>query len=113
MCTGIRSGIEAAVHMNEKAWNDEDTEAVLLVDANNAFNRLNRKAALHNIKEICPPIYTFLYNQYQTPAKLIVPNASINDSDDLNSDEGATQGDVAAMAFYALGVKPLVDELDS
>ena len=113
MCTGIRSGIEAAVHMNEKAWNDEDTEAVLLVDANNASNRLNRKAALHNTKEICPPIYTFLCNQYQTPAKLIVPNASINDSDDLNSDEGATQGDVAAMAFYALGIKPLVDELDT
>ena len=66
MCTGIRSGIEAAVHMNEKAWNEEETEAVLLVDANNAFNRLNRKVALHYIKEICPPIYTFLYNHYQT-----------------------------------------------
>ena len=38
--------------MNDKAWNDEDTEAVLLVDANNTFNRLNRKAASHNIKEI-------------------------------------------------------------
>lgn len=33
--------------------------------------------------------------------------------DDLNSDEGATQGGVAAMAFYALGIKPLVDELDT
>ena len=65
MCTGIRSGIEAAVHMNEKAWKDEETEAVLLVDANNAFNRLNRKVALHNIKEICPPIYTFLNNHYK------------------------------------------------
>ena len=36
MCTGIRSGIEAAVHMNEKSWSDESSEAVLLVDADNA-----------------------------------------------------------------------------
>jgi hypothetical protein len=29
----------------------------------------------------------------------------------LFSDEGCTQGDVVAMAFYALSVKPLTDEL--
>ena len=29
----------------------------------------------------------------------------------LKSDEGSTQGDVAAMAFYAMGIKPLVDSL--
>ena len=65
LCTGIRSGIEAAVHMNEKAWGDDSTEAVLLVDADNAFNRLNRKVALHNIQQICPPMYTYLLNHYQ------------------------------------------------
>ena len=46
MCTGIRSGIEAAVHMNEKAWKDEETEAVLLVDANNAFNILKSQSSI-------------------------------------------------------------------
>ena len=112
MCTGIRSGIEAAVHMNERAWADPSTEAVLLVDADNAFNRLNRKVALHNIQQICPPIYTYLFNHYQAPSDLIV--AGTFDSDfDLNSEEGCTQGDVAAMAFYGLGVQPLVDKLSS
>ena len=37
----------------------------------------------------------------------------MNETDGLNSDRVTTQGDVAAMAFYALGIKPLVDELDS
>ena len=40
------------------------------IDAENAFNNLNRKAALKNIKEICPPLYQYLDNTYQKPAKL-------------------------------------------
>ena len=113
LCTGIRSGIEAAVHMNEQAWHDDSTEAVLLVDADNAFNRLNRKVALHNVQQICPPMYKYLFNHYQSPAHLVIANSSDSEPFDLSSDEGCTQGDVGAMAFYALGVKPLVDKLDS
>ena len=32
----------------------DDTDAVLLRDASNAFNALNRAAALHNIRVFCP-----------------------------------------------------------
>ena len=31
-------------------FQDDTSEAVILVDATNAFNSLNREAALHNIK---------------------------------------------------------------
>ena len=62
MYTGVRSGIEATVHMNEKAWNDESTDAALLVDADNAFNCLNRKVALHNVQQLCPMLHTYLFN---------------------------------------------------
>lgn len=31
-----------------------DTDAVLLFDASNAFNSLNRASALHNIAVLCP-----------------------------------------------------------
>ena len=48
-------------------------EAILLVDAENAFNNLNRTAALTNIKELCPPFYQYLHNTYQAPAQLIIP----------------------------------------
>ena len=38
-------------------------EAVLLIDANNAFNSLNREAALHNIQILCPSFATILINK--------------------------------------------------
>ena len=46
-CAGHEAGCEAAVHAMKKIYSQEDTEAVLLVDATNAFNR---QAALHNIQ---------------------------------------------------------------
>ena len=75
----------------------------------NAFNRLNRKVALHNIQEVCPPLVTFLYNHYQSAAPLF---ANDNKQQELFlSEEGCAQGDPTARSFYALGVKPLVDSL--
>ena len=74
-CDGLKSRIEASIqiiHAVKKAWDDHGTEAVLLVDADNAFNTLNRKAAIHNIQELCPPFHQYLKNTYQKSAKLIV-----------------------------------------
>ena len=34
----------------------DDTEGILLVNASNAFNALNRIVALHNIRHVCPPL---------------------------------------------------------
>ena len=108
-CTGIRSGIEAAIHAASEIWKDDATECLLQVDADNAFNRLNRRVALHNIQEICPPMRTFLHNHYQKAVKLTLSDG--NKHDWLLSDEGSTQGDPAAMAFYALGITPLIKTL--
>ena len=49
-----------------------ETVAVLLVDADNAFNRLNREVALHNIQYTCPPLATILGNIYRVPSRLFV-----------------------------------------
>ena len=105
----LRSGIEASIHACQEIWRDEPTECLLQVDAQNAFNRLNRKVALHNIKQTCPAIHRFLLNHYQLPAKLTLSDDCQHDN--LYSEEGCTQGDPAAMAFYAVGVKPLINKL--
>ena len=92
----------------------DETQAVLLVDANNAFNTSNRQAALHNIGEICPSISTVLNNTYQTPVRLFVTGVG-----ERESSEGITQGDpfamlgMLAMLGIALAVTPLICKLKS
>ena len=62
LCGGLISGIEAAVHAARTSLESDDSEAILLVDATNAFNSLNRQTALHNIRRICPALATILIN---------------------------------------------------
>ena len=92
-----------------RAFNLDDTETMLLVDANNAFNSINRKVALHNVHRICPSFHRFLQNSYQAPVRLFLDLSGSNRY--IWSKEGATQGDPAAMAFYALATRPLMDVL--
>ena len=54
VCAGHEAGCEAAIHAMHTIFEDEKTEAVLLVDADNAFNSVNRQVFLHNICIICP-----------------------------------------------------------
>lgn len=53
MCTGLRSGAEAAVHAMYSIFDTNDTKAMLLIDASNAFNSLKWAAALHNPPVLC------------------------------------------------------------
>ena len=108
-CSGTKSGIEAAIHATHEAWKNPSTECVLQVDADNAFNRLNRKVALHNVRQLCPSIHTFLLNHYQRAAHMTMTDSTQQET--LLSDEGCTQGDPAAMPFYSVGVRPLIDHL--
>ena len=50
LCAGHKSGSEAGIHAVHNLFEADDTDAVLLVDATNAFNSLNRATALHNIR---------------------------------------------------------------
>ena len=106
LCGGQISGIEAAVHSVQSEFVKEETEAVLLVDATNAFNSLNRQADLHNIQQVCPSFATVLINTYRMPTDLFVDGTS------LLSEEGTTQGDPFAMPFYVLTTVPLIHRLD-
>ena len=80
---------------------NEDIKGALLVDANNAFNSINRQAALHNISIICPPLAQVLLNTYRAPVRCMIQGGG-----EISSTEGTTQGDPLAMAMYALALIP-------
>ena len=103
VCAGHKSGSEAAVHAMRSIFDADDTDAVLLIDASNAFNSLNRAAALHNISVLCPSIATYAINTYRRHARLFVMGGK-----ELLSAEGTTQGDPVAMSLYAVSLQPLI-----
>jgi len=67
-CAGHGAGAEAAIHSMRNIFEADSTDAVLLIDTSNAFNRLNRSAAMHNIQIICPEIATYVINTYRNPS---------------------------------------------
>ena len=103
LCAGQDAGSEAAIHAVYDMFTEDDTEAVLMVDASNAFNSINREAFLHNTKVVCLALATFINNCYSIPSDLFVQGGKHS-----KSLEGTTQADPAAMAIYALGITPLL-----
>ena len=106
LCAGQIAGIEAAIHAMSLAYEDDGVEAAVFVDASNAFNNLNREAALRNIHNICPAFAVIATNTYRKASPLFI------DQQTIQSKEGTTQGDPLAMAIYAI-VRPLIDNVQN
>ena len=103
-CAGIRGGIEATIHSVRRMYEDPEVECILLIDASNAFNALNRATALKNIKYTCPEMSTFVENIYNCEAELFVSNSE----ETILSKEGTTKGGPEAMPFYSCSTMPLL-----
>ena len=54
-CSGLRGGIEAAIHAMRKSYSYEETEAIMLVDAENAFNKLTEKLPCRILNNFVQP----------------------------------------------------------
>ena len=105
LCTGQDAGCEAAVHTMAQIFDDDDTEAMIFVDASNAFNRVNRQIALRNSEVVCPAMAPVLINAYLNSSWLFV------DGQYMSSRKGTTQGDPLAMAMYAIAIQLLIHRL--
>ena len=104
--SGFQGGAEAAIHATREVFEDQGSEAVILVDASNAFNLLNRQVALHNVQRTCPQFATILINTYRSGSRLSVANCR-----EIASLEGTTQGDNLGGHFYNQGTIPLQQSL--
>ena len=108
LAAGLPSGCEAAAHAMEEIFQEEGTDAILLIDAANAFNSLNRQVLLHNIRYLCPPMATYIRNCYGTPSRLFITGGQ-----EILSSEGTTQGDPFAMPAYTVGIAPLLHMINT
>ena len=100
-------GCEVAVHAMRKLFKEAETDGVLLVDAKNAFNMLNRKAAMWNVHVLCTALGPVTINTYRASTELFVGGET------LLSREGTTQGDPLAMAIYAVAIIPLIHQVST
>ena len=75
----------------------------MLVNASNAFISINRNAFLQNITIICPPLARYVQNCYYANTRLFIIGGG-----KIQSMEGATQGDLTAMAIYAIAIIPYI-----
>jgi hypothetical protein len=67
LCVGRNADCEAAIHAMQKFFECNNIEAVILIDANNAFNHLNRSVTLWNTQFICPSLSIYAPNCYENP----------------------------------------------
>ena len=108
LCVGQEAAVEALFRHMQEVFAGDDCDAILLVDAEQGFQRLNRKVTLHNIKYICPILFTMVVNVYRGAARAVVALDF-----ELESREGVTMGCPLAMTIYGLALVPLIEFLRS
>ena len=72
ICVGVPSACEAAVHAMDRMFRRSSVRGFLFIDASNAFNALNRSAALHNIPRLCLAMAQVFANTYNRSIRLFV-----------------------------------------
>ncbi|KAF6209915.1 hypothetical protein GE061_015669 [Apolygus lucorum] len=110
---GLSAGVEGAVHAMSTIFEQKATGSsnwgFLMVDANNAFNTINRKLALWQVRVYWPRCARFIYNTYRGYAELVIRG----EQESLLSKEGVRQGDPLSMLVYSLATVPLINELET
>ena len=76
---------------------EEGVDGILLIDASNTFNQMNRSVAMHNIQITCKEMSLYIINTYRSPSRLFIRGRG-----DILSQEGTTQGDRLAMPWYSV-----------
>ena len=108
-CSGIESGIEAALHAMAHKFAEPNTHGLSLVEASNAFNSLHRESTLDTVAQECSAFHQYLSNTYQTPKRQHISGSAGGQY--TLSEEGCAQRDNSAMAYYSIAKSPIIDNL--
>ena len=102
LCLGQKCVTEHAIDSLCHSFDDPENEAFPLFDAKHAFNALNRRTALKNLKILCPFLHFALQNSCSHPSYLYIGKLTIL------VQESTTQGEPLAMAMYGIAILPLI-----
>ena len=80
--------------MLRSCLNEKFKDALLLIDAKNVFNQMNRNLVFHNISNYYPSFTNAVNNTYREPPELVV------EKDTILPQEGTTQGNPHSTAIY-------------
>ena len=108
LCAGQPGECEASIHAICHLFGTPECEAVLLADAQNAFNSLNRAAALLNVHNIYPPLSRILINCYRLDVPLFIDGDVLFLTDRYNSGGPPRHG----LLWHAIATLPLIAKLD-
>ena len=72
LCARLLADAEAVIRAIYEIFKDHTTECILLIDAENAFNSINRNVMLYNLKYICPVMSTYIFICYTCPVRLFI-----------------------------------------
>jgi hypothetical protein len=115
LATSLQAAIEGGAHAMREQWEKladethEDGYGMLLVDASNAFNALNRAAALWNARQQWRSCARFLFNTYRSYSLLVIRSSAAPGTGTIMlSREGVTQGDPLSMFMYGIAILPLI-----
>ena len=106
-----RNGCEAAVHALQAVLSDErvplEEKWVVQIDLQNAFNTLDRTATLETTRARLPSLSPFAEWVYGAPSRLLY-NGHV-----IMSTRGTQQGCPIGGILFAIGISPMVDELQA
>ena len=102
LCACHTSSFEAAIQVARSILNHPEAQALLTVNAMNAFNSPNRKVALKTVIKLCPPFSKALLNTHRSDIDLYI------NGETLSSLEGTIQGGSLAMAMYVIATVSLI-----
>ena len=72
VCAGRSAGSEAAIHAMSQTFVEEGTNGILLIDASNVFNQMNRSVASRKIQITCREMSLYINNKFRSPLRLFI-----------------------------------------
>lgn len=105
MCAGHSAGAKAAIHVLTEVFTEKETNGILLIDASNALNIMNRFATLHSIQITVQEISLCL-------SKWLIM-LCIQGGGEVLSQEGTIREDPLAMPWYSVKTSILITNFET